>query len=196
MFKYHVWGWWTSTSLPCGSCAWSQWLTSWSWSTSPPTSSSTAPSPSSSSLFSPASVPPSPTILNNLLLKLVFIFTISSWNEIYRKINCFAFGLDLTVWNEWEIGFSFLEAKFRWQILRQRKVLCELNQPWNVFIIQSLVDANHTFWLFQIAVSQCYSSEHEQEHLKISPSRPFQISSCTLSLELRELSTSNTVFGK
>ena len=43
--KLLVWRSTTSTSLPCGWCASSQWPTSSSCSTSPPTSSSTAPSP-------------------------------------------------------------------------------------------------------------------------------------------------------
>ena len=46
--KLLVWRSLTSTSLPCGWCAWSPWPTSWSWSTSPPTSSSTAQCPAPS----------------------------------------------------------------------------------------------------------------------------------------------------
>ena len=56
MSKLLAWRTWTNTSLLCGSCAWSQWPTCWSCSTSPPTSSSTAPSLSSSSKPSPMSV--------------------------------------------------------------------------------------------------------------------------------------------
>lgn len=77
MFKWPVWESWTNTSHQCGSCAWSPWHTSWSWSTSPPTSSSTALSLSSLRQYSTASA--SSVVLQPLLTQIRILKSVFWW---------------------------------------------------------------------------------------------------------------------